>query len=323
MPQVAYEQLPLFDLGVDMKHLRDVRSRLVSCKRSKATQDGYRSDFSIFETWCRSAGRVALPATADTLSLFLASQLDSGLRVATAERRLQSILFAHRSVGEKMVDAVECRRIISGARRQRKEKPAGKKALAVGDLVAVCKKLPATNAGVRDRALLVVGFASGLRRSELAALDLSDVHLTPRGVAIDVGYSKTDQVGKGRTIGVFAGKRASTDPVRTLREWIRRRGRAAGPLFCRVQTGDFVTDRRLTGESINELVQRAVASVGLDPKEYGAHSLRAGLVTAAAECGASDREIMRASGHKTTAVMQGYVRHARAFAVRNPLAGAL
>lgn len=322
MPQVP-EQFSLFDLGVDMQKLKAVREKLVTFKRAASTQVGYQSDFRIFASWCLAAGRAAMPASTDTLSLFLTSQLSAGLRTATAERRLNAVLFVHRAEGLPAPDSKECRRVLTGARRSRREKPAGKRALAVADLVRVCKRLDGSNAGVRDRALLVLGFATGLRRSELAALDLADVTITPKGVIVDVGCSKTDQEGKGRSIGVFAGRRACTDPVRTLREWITRRGKAPGPLFTRIQTGDFVTGSRISGGSVNELVQRGVERIGLDPTEYGAHSLRAGLVTAAAEGGASDREIMRASGHKSVQVMQQYVRHARAFPARNPLAGAL
>lgn len=323
MPQVAEEQLFLFDVGVDMKKLRADREKLVTFKRSKSTQVGYLSDFRIFRKWCETAGREALPASTDTLSLFLTAQLADGRRIACVDRRMNAVLFMHRIKGLVSPDLKECRQVLSGARRLRREKPGGKKALMVSELVSICKRLGTTNAGVRDRSILVLGFATGLRRSELAALDLADVHMTPRGVIVDVGYSKTDQEGKGRSIGVFAGNRACTDPVRTLKEWIRRRGKTAGPLFTRVQTGDFVTMFRVSGESINELVQRCAERIGLDPKLYGAHSLRAGMVTAAADAGASDREIMRASGHKSVNVMRGYVRHARAFAQRNPLAGAL
>jgi integrase len=292
-------------------------------KRSRNTQVGYRSDFRIFQTWCDSAGREALPASTDTLSLFLTAQLQDGRRVSTVERRMNAVVFMHRQGNFQEPNSRECRRVLSGARRQRKERPGGKRALQVPDLVAICKKLGASNAGVRDRAILVLGLASGLRRSALAALDVKDVTFDRRGLIIDVWAGKTDQEGKGVAIGVYAGKRACTDPVRTLKEWLSRRGKAAGPLFTRVQTGDFVTAARMTGESINELVQRAVSLVGLDPTEYGAHSLRAGLVTAAADGGASDREIMRVSGHKSVEVMQGYVRHVRAFPARNVLAGAL
>jgi len=326
MPQVAGlfgVQLSLFDIGVDMGKLRSERERLVSFKRSRSTQACYQSDFRIFRRWCEAAGREALPASTDTLSLFLTSQLADGLRVASAERRLNAVLFVHRSRGVAVPDSKECRRVLTGARRDRKERPGGKKALAVSDLVAISRKLGESNAGVRDRAVLVLGLASGLRRSAIAALDLADVTFDRRGLVLDVWSGKTDQEGKGVALGIYAGKRAGTDPVRTLRAWLSRRGKAAGPLFTRVQTGDFVTQARMTGESINEIVQRAVALVGLDPTEYGAHSLRAGMVTAAADGGASDREIMRVSGHKSVEVMQGYVRHSRAFPARNPLAHAL
>ena len=104
-----------------------------------------------------------------------------------------------------------------------------------------------------------------------------------------VAWSKTDQKGEGRTFGVFAGENEATDPVRTMRAWIQVRGKEPGPLFTHVTKKGDPTLARMSGGFINESVQRAVTRIGLDDKEYGAHSLRAGFVTAAADNGASDR----------------------------------
>lgn len=321
------EQLTLFEVGVDMGKLRQQREDLSTWKRARNTQIGYQSDWKIFTAWCEQTGRNPIPATPDTISFFATHQLEmEGLKVSTVVRRLTSIKYIHKTKGHDSKHLVDqqCRDVLMGARRQRKEKTEAKRALKLESLRKICGKLgQRTNADIRDRAILVLGFASGLRRSELAALDLADIEFCKKGLIIDIGSSKADQEGKGRSLGVFQGKRALTDPVRTLREWIRRRGRFKGPLFTRIQTGDTVTQMRIAGESINDLVQRCVRRIGLDPTQYGAHSLRAGLVTAAADNGATDQEIMRASGHASIEVMRQYVRHARAFPNRNPLAGAL
>jgi integrase len=263
-----------------------------------------------------------MPASPDTLNLFVTAQLRD-FKVATVDRRLSGIKAAHKAAGHELPPLPKCRELMVSMRQRRHERPQGKKSLDVKDLVRICRKLGDTNAGVRDRAVLVFGFATGLRRSEIARLDLADVQVSSKGIVIDVKWSKTDQQAKGRTFAIFAGKRECTDPVRTMRAWIAARGKEQGPLFTRVQTGDIVTLQRLAGESVNEVVHRAVKRIGLDPTQYGAHSLRAGLVTTAADAGASDREIMRASGHRSVQVMSRYVRHSRAYATRNVLAGAL
>jgi integrase len=128
-----------------------------------------------------------------------------------------------------------------------------------------------------------------------------------KGLVVNLRKSKTDRDRKGRFIEVWRGSRPITDPVATLRAWLDRRGSWDGPLFCRIQTGDKIKPIPVTGLSINLTVKRAIRRAGIDPARYGAHSLRAGAVTASAEIGRSDQEIMRMSGHRDPKVMQMYV----------------
>jgi site-specific recombinase XerD len=321
---IKLKQMTLFDLGDDVTELRKQGENLLTWNRAKNTQIGYQSDWAIFTAFCEGTGRAALPALPDTVFLFLSKQLNLGLKVATVERRLTSIKYIHRKNGHLSPVDQRCKDALIGARRQRHEKSNGKKALTPEYLRKICATLrQRTNADIRDRALMVFGFASGLRRSEIAALDVGDVEFSKKGLVVDLGHSKQDQVGKGRTLGIFPGKRALTDPVRTMREWIRRRGRTSGPLFTRIQTGDTVTQIRMSGEAIADIVQRSVEMIGLDPRQYGAHSLRAGVATEAAIRGASDRQIMAITGHKSVAVMQRYIRRPGAFLKDDPIAAAL
>lgn len=319
-------QLTLFDVGVDVAKLRVERARLLSFESSRKTNRAYVSDWRLFAAWCADAGRMPIPAAADTVSLFVTSELDKGLKVSTVERRFAAIAYHHK-VAQTPIPVecrAECRRLFSCSRKERRERKQGKKALKVKDLIRISEKLPDTKTGVRDRALLVFGLASGLRRSELTRLNLSDIEFVKKGIRIDIRWSKSDQQARGRIFGIFAGERESTDPVRTLREWLKIRGREDGPLFTRLGPGGrWVTGERLSDLAVNRAVKRGMARIGVDAKDYSAHSLRAGLVTLAADNGASDREIMRASGHKSVEVMRGYIRHTEAFASRNPIAGAL
>ncbi len=323
---VSNEQLSLFDSGVDVAKLRSERARLLSMRRSRGTHKAYSTDWKIFLEWCEAAGREPFPASTDSICLFITSELAKGLKVSTVERRFASISYEHKHKGSLVTPECrsECRQLFSAARRDRRERKEGKKALQVRDLARISEKLPETDTGIRDRALLVFGLASGLRRSELARLDLKDITFTRRGIQVDIRWSKTDQQARGRIFGIFPGERASTDPVRTLKAWLHVRGKEPGPLFTRIAPGGrTVTLERVSDIAVNRVVKRAMRSIGADPREYSAHSLRAGLVTAAAENGASEREIMRASGHKSVEVMRQYVRPVEAFPARNPLAGAL
>lgn len=308
--------------GVDMSKLRAGLVRLSLGARAAATRRAYESDWRDFAGWCQAAGRMALPAVEETVALYVV-QLLGERTVSTVERRLAAIAHRHRSLGQVPPIGATVRELLRAARR---EKPAarGKRALTVAQLVEASAAAPATAAGVRDRALLVVGFASGLRRSELAALDLADVEVLREGVRIHVARSKTDQAGLGRDLGLFAGTRIATCPVRTLRAWLKLRGHEPGPLWWRTKRGgkDLVRGGRLSAEGVGDVVKRAVARIGLDTARYAGHSLRAGMVTAAAERGAAESLIMQRSGHRSHQVMSRYVRSASVFAA-DPLAGAL
>jgi integrase len=177
--------------------------------------------------------------------------------------------------------------------------------------------------GRRDRALLLLGFASSLRRSELAALQLADVDEVAQGLVIRLGRSKTDQAGVGREIGVHRGARGVSCPARALRLWLCDRGDWPGPLFCFVdrKTG-AIARRPMSGESIALAVKAACARVGLDVAKYSGHSLRAGCATACSANHADALAIMQRTGHKSVEMVGRYVRHGSLFAV-DPLAGVL
>jgi integrase len=326
MPRVEWEQLSLFELGPNMSEIRKASAALKRATRARSTQVSYESDWRGFQAWCDSAGRRALPADGDTLALYVTARLQGGLRVSSAERHVAAVAYRHKAEGMAVPDRAEARMIMVGARRQRKERPFQRAALAPGDLARICKKLLAvgTVLGVRDRALLTLGFVTGLRRSNLVALNLADVRFVPRkGVAVTVGASKTDQTGRGQVIGVFRGARVETCPVRALRAWLELRGDDDGPLFTRVRAGGRPELGRLNPDTVNQVLKASVAAIGLDPALYGGHSLRAGCITAAANGGASHLAIMERSGHTTVEMVRRYCRNVDPFAGGNLFARAL
>jgi len=325
MPRVEAEQLSLFDLGPDMAKIRRAAASLKRQTRAAATLVSYDCDWRSFECWCVSVGRRAMPADGETVTLYVASRLEEGLRASTVQRAVAAVAYRHKVAGEAVPDRMEARAVLNGARRQRLEQPVQRAALAVEDLRKICRRLMRhrTAAAARDRALLVLGFATGLRRSNLVALDLADLRFVPRrGVAVMVRRSKTDQEGRGQVIGVFRGKREETCPVRALRSWLAFRGEADGPLFTRVRVGG-PTLSRLNPDTVNQLVKASVASVGLDPVAYGAHSLRAGFVTEAHNEGSGTLAIMERTGHRSVEMVRRYLRNSDPFACSNPLARAL
>ncbi len=306
------------------------RAAIAARKRSANTRRAYEADWSDFGRWCARAGRASLPASADTVSLYLVDLARRGLLLSTIQRRVTSIQARHLAAGlaSPAPAGGEVREVLAGLRRRLGTEPPNRKAaLSVVELRRMLDAEPGDAIGARNRALLLVGFASGLRRSELAGLDLGDVEQRPEGLVLHVGRSKTDQEGAGRLVGVHRGRRRVTCPVRALRAWLDVRGSSAGPLFVRCvrrrrDRGVEVTGDRLQGAAVAVVVKAAARRAGLDAARVSGHSLRAGCATASAANHAPELAIMARTGHRSLAMLGRYVRHGSVFAV-DPLAGAL
>ena len=214
---------------------------------------------------------------------------------------------AHRSIfRQKKLSIEKFRRFVVGSKQSQKA------ALTVEALKKICIRLASSRGetAARDRAIIALGFSAALRRSELVALDVDDLRFERKGLAVTIGRSKTDQFARGRVAGVFKASRPAYCPVAAVRDWLRIGKRKSGPLF----PGSGASGR-ITEASIGLIVKRCVESIGLDPKLYGAHSLRAGFVTAAAMSGVPESVIMQRTGHRSVQTVTRYVRPASVFSV--------
>jgi integrase len=164
----------------------------------------------------------------------------------------------------------------------------------------------------RDRALLLIGFAGGFRRSELVGLDLADIEHVRQGVVITLRRSKTDQEGAGRKIGIPHG-RTRHCPVIALDNWISVSGIVHGPVFRPVDRHGRAATERLSGEAVSLTVKERVAAAGIDPSGFSGHSLRAGFATSATQAGASSTKIRAQTGHASDAMLARYVRDVELF----------
>ena len=167
--------------------------------------------------------------------------------------------------------------------------------------------------GARDRALLLLGFAGAFRRSELVGIDVEDLGFREEGLVVTLRRSKTDQEGEGRRVGIPYGSDPATCPFRAVRAWLKLSGIDSGPLFRPIDRRGRLGPSRLTDKSVALLVKRYVKDVGLDPARFSGHSLRAGLVTAAALAGASERSIMAQTGHRSPNMVRRYIRECSLF----------
>jgi integrase len=172
--------------------------------------------------------------------------------------------------------------------------------------------LPQSLRGLRDRALLLVGFAGGFRRSELAALDLTDITDGEEGLTVLIKRSKTDQEAAGRVIGICYGSAPDTCPVRACRAWVKASGIVEGPVFRHFHN-QKMGDRAISPQTVALVVKRTAERAGLDSDEFAGHRLRSGLATTAAKNGASERAIMKQTGHRSVQMVRRYIREAELF----------
>jgi integrase len=202
---------------------------------------------------------------------------------------------------------------MQGIRRKLGVAPSQKTPVLVGDLQRMVRALPDSLLGARDRALLLVGFAGGFRRSELVGLDHQDLDFSRDGLTVHLRRSKTDQEGVGRKVGVPFGSDRATCPVRALQAWLDAAAIEDGPVFVGLTRHGKTTGNRLDGRDVARAVKRAALTVGLDASKFAGHSLRAGLATSAAKAGKSERAIMAQTGHRSVMMVRRYIRDADLF----------
>ena len=335
----AMATLPAAGLDADDDVLRDQARGFVRDARAASTLRAYRSDWADFLTWCDARGSQSLPAEAETVALYLTHLATARARaVATIQRRLTAIAEYHRFSGYPTPTRDERVRLVLGGIRRRLGTAQHAKAPAVTeDVLAMLRGLPLSAAevpaftyrrgatlaqarprvqvllGLRDRALLLLGFAGAFRRSELVGLDVADVRFVRDGMVVSLRRSKTDQEGAGEQKAIAYGERPESCPVRALQAWLEAAAIASGPLFRRVTCWGRAGEQQLSAQVVALVVKQRALAAGLDPHAYAGHSLRAGLATAAARAGVEERDIMRQTGHRSERMVRKYIREGQLF----------
>ena len=295
--------------------LRSAARRYLEASRSPSTIRAYRLDLGVFEAWCGTQALSSLPASADTITLFVSALAEAGTPVSTIRRRLAAISTAHQALGLPTPTGDPLvRTAMAGIRRSLGTAAHQVAPLVTADVRALIAATPAGDAiGVRDHALILVGFAGGFRRSELVALDVNDFEEVAEGLRVLVRRSKTDPEGAGREVGIPRGRHPETCPVRALQSWLELAGIEDGPVFRPVNRHGVVATSRLTDRSVARVIKRAAARAGFDPVRFAGHSLRSGLATAAAAGGAPERAIMAQTGHRGVTTVRRYIRSGSLF----------
>lgn len=313
---------PALSTALDLTSARDAAvsattARMIDDATAANTKRAYARQWSTFAAWCAQEGRTALPCSDATLAEYAAQLVTSGAGPATVEQAIATIRRVHRDQAATLPDTRAARLVLRTARRERAD--AGQSTrqappAALEQLRAMLAACDSSTRGVRDRALLLVGFTVMARRSELVALDLADVCDVDEGLIVVVRRSKTDQDARGVEVAVPYGSRPDSCPVRTVRAWrgwLASVGIAEGRLFRSVTRHGHIGEA-LSGDGIRRAVRAAAIRAGLPNADaFSAHSLRAGGATAAAKAGTPVAAIARQGRWSPTSpVVHGYIRAA-------------
>ena len=292
------------DLVTDVKSLE--LETLKNLKSSKAanTLRAYEADYKDFGRFCIKHGFKSMPTDPKVVSLYL-THLSQTSKFSTLKRRLASISVVHRLSGH-YIDTKHpmITENLMGIKRVKGSYQKAKKPISINDLkliVNVIDEDKNEKRRAKNRALILIGFAGGFRRSELVAILFQDIDFVPEGVKIFIKRSKTDQSGEGMTKGIPYFSNKNYCPVISLKNWLVKSEIKSGKIFD-------MSDR-----SVALTIKKYTAIAGLDSNRYSGHSLRSGFATSAAELGAEERNIMAMTGHKTTQMVRRYIQEANLF----------
>ena len=292
------------DLVADIKSLEIETLKNLKSSKANNTLRAYKADFKDFVLFCQKNGLSAMPSDPKILTLYL-THLSKSSKYSTLKRRLASISVVHRLNGHYLdTKHPVITENLLGIKRVKGTYQKAKKPILINDLKLIIKAIiedKNLNNSIKNKALLLIGFAGGFRRSELVAIDLEDIEFVQEGVKIFVKRSKTDQSGEGMTKGIPYFTDSNYCPVESLKKWIKESKIKSGKIFD-------MSDR-----NVALTIKKYAAIAGLDENKYSGHSLRSGFATTTAEQGAEERSIMAMTGHKTTQMVRRYIKEANLF----------
>ncbi len=304
---------PVQATGADLVPLPSQVREFIRASKAESTLRGYSADWRDFCAWAEAKDFAPLPATPEAVAAYIA-ECAARLKVGSIQRRLNAIAEAHKAVGlESPGHSPLVANTMKGIRRTKGTAPIQKAAALTDDIRAMVDATDGGLIGLRDRALILLGFAGAFRRSELVGLDFEDCAFGKDGLVVMLRRSKTDQQGAGRKVGIPYGSNPETCPVRTLKDWIEQAAITDGSLFRSINRHGQIQPDRLSGIDVARIVKKLAQRAGLDAGKFAGHSLRAGHATSAAIAGASERSIMNQTGHRSVQMVRRYIRDGSLF----------
>ena len=293
------------NLITDIKSLELETIKNLRNSKSTNTLRAYQSDYNDFSIFCTKNGFQAIPTEPKILSLYI-THLSSYSKFSTLKRRLASISIIHKTKGHyidtKHPIIVEN---LMGIKRTKGSNQKGKKPLLINDLKLLIKAIDQSKEKnirkIRDKALVLIGFSGGFRRSELVDIEYEDIEFVEEGVKIFVKRSKTDQSGEGMTKAIPYFDNINFCPVKALNKWVVVAELKNGKIF------------NISDKNVALIIKKYANYAGLDAHRYAGHSLRSGFATSTAESGAEERNIMAMTGHKSTEMVRRYIKEANLF----------
>ena len=293
------------NLITDIKSLEFETIKNLRNSKSINTLRAYQSDYNDFSLFCSKNGFQVMPTQPKILALYI-THLASYSKYSTLKRRLASISIIHKTKGHyidtKHPIIVEN---LMGIKRTNGSNQKGKKPLLINDLKVLIKAIDESKEKnirkIRDKALVLIGFSGGFRRSELVDIEYEDIEFVDEGVKIFVKRSKTDQSGEGMTKAIPYFDNINFCPVKALNKWIVQVELKEGKIF------------NISDKSVALIIKKYANYAGLDAHRYAGHSLRSGFATSTAESGAEERNIMAMTGHKSTEMVRRYIKEANLF----------
>ena len=289
------------NLTTDLKSLEIETLRNLNNSKSNNTLRAYKSDFRDFSSFCSKNGFSSIPTQPKIIALYI-THLSKTSKFSTLKRRIASISVIHKLKGHYLdTKHPIIMENLHGIKRTLGSRQKTKKPILINDLKLIIKVIDEKK--IRDKALILVGFAGGFRRSELINVHYEDIEFVKQGVKILIKRSKTDQSGEGSIKAIPYFENNEYCPVIALKNYINEKfkNKKEGRVF------------EISDKSVALIIKRYAEKAGLDPSKYSGHSLRSGFATTAAEFGAEERNIMAMTGHKTTQMVRRYIQEANLF----------
>lgn len=310
-----------FSRNSQSEGLSDKSMNSLSVTKANHTIDAYESDWNDFCDWCRYHHQKSYPAQPETIVNYI-NDLADYAKASTIRRRISAISENYNASGDHVENPCRAwivKEALIGLTRLKGTVQKGKTPIYWEEIEEMIHRMDLTSLqALRDRAILLLGFMGAFRRSELAGLDVEDIKKYPQGIVVTIRHSKTDQTSAGQQIGIPYLSHSSMDCIHALQEWLTAAGITSGPLFRSFLKNGKASSRRLSDKSINLIVKKYAASIGLNPEMYGAHSLRHGFATYAALQGVEERLIMKQTRHRSVEMVRRYINEADLF-TNNPI----